>query len=83
MGEPTEENLKLSDMISFYWANFARSGDPNGPDLPEWPAFSEEDQKVMVFDTAPSARPLPILDRLKVFDSYFARLRGESEKQPK
>jgi para-nitrobenzyl esterase len=83
MGEPTEEDLKLSDMISSFWVNFARSGDPNGPGLPEWPAFSEDDQKVMIFDTAPSVRPLPILDRLKVFDSYFARLRGESEKQPK
>lgn len=82
MGEPTEEDLKLSDMISSFWINFARSGDPNGPGLPEWPAFSEDDQKVMIFDTAPSARPLPILDKLKILDAYFAGLRGESEKQP-
>ncbi len=79
MGEPKQADLRLSDMISSYWINFARSGDPNGPDLPEWPAFSEDDQKVMVFDTTPGARPVPNLDRLKVFDAYFASLRGKGE----
>ena len=80
MGESKEEDLKLSDMISSYWVNFARSGDPNGPGLPEWPAFSEDDQKVMVFDTAPSARPLPNLDNLKLLDAYFAWRRGEARR---
>ena len=79
-GEPSPEALKLSDMISSYWINFARSGDPNGPDLPAWPAFTEDGQKVMLFDAAPSARPVPKLDNLKVFDAYMAWRRGESEK---
>ena len=79
-GEPEEEDLKLSDMISTYWTNFARSGDPNGSDLPEWPAFNENDQQVMVFDTAPGARPLPNQDRLKVFDAYFSWIRENNEK---
>ena len=57
-------------MISSYWVNFTKTGDPNGPGLPEWPAFSEDDQKVMVFDTAPSPRPVPKLDKLKIFDAY-------------
>jgi para-nitrobenzyl esterase len=79
MGEPKEEDLKLSDMISSYWINFARSGDPNGPGLPEWPAFSEDDQKVMVFDAVPSARPVPHPNRLEALDAYFAWLRGKNE----
>ena len=78
-GEPKAEDLKLSDMISSYWVNFAKSGDPNGPGLPEWPAFKMDDQKAMVFDTAPGARPVPNLDRFKVFDTYFSGLRGKSE----
>jgi len=78
--EPKPEDLQLSDMISSYWVNFAKSGDPNGLNLPEWPAFTENDQKVMVFDAVPSARPVPNVDKLKAFDDYIAWLR-ESEKK--
>jgi para-nitrobenzyl esterase len=80
-GAPKPEDLKLSDRISSYWVNFARSGDPNGPGLPEWPAFTAGDQKVMVFDAAPSARPVPNLDKLKAYDAYIAWLREEAKKK--
>jgi para-nitrobenzyl esterase len=76
-GEPKPEDLKLSDMISSYWVNFAKSGDPNGSGLPNWPAFTEKDQKVMVFDAEPSARPVPNLDKLKAFDAYIEWLRNQ------
>lgn len=32
-----------------YWANFARTGDPNGPGLPVWPAFTPDDRRHMAF----------------------------------
>jgi para-nitrobenzyl esterase len=75
MGEPSAEDLKLSDMISSYWVNFAKTGDPNGLGLPEWPAFAEDNQKVMVFDESPSARPVPNIDKLKAFDAYITWVR--------
>jgi para-nitrobenzyl esterase len=75
------EDLKLSDMISSYWVNFAKTGDPNGPSLPEWPAFEEKDQKVMVFDSGPGARTEPNLEKLKAFDAYFAWLREQVKKE--
>ncbi|XP_055001623.1 carboxylesterase 5A [Sorex araneus] len=36
----TEEEKALSRKMMRYWANFARSGDPNGMGLPRWPAFN-------------------------------------------
>ncbi len=82
-GAPKPEDLKLSDMISSYWVNFAKTGDPNGPGLPKWPAFTENDQQAMVFDATPSARPVPNLDKLKVFDAYISWRREEAKKNVK
>jgi len=79
-GAPKPEDLKLSDRISSYWVNFAKSGDPNGPGLPKWPAFTESDQKAMVFDADSSARPMPNLDKLKAFDAYISWRREEAKK---
>jgi para-nitrobenzyl esterase len=71
-GGSRPEDIALSDLMSSYWVNFAKSGDPNGPGLPAWPAFDEKDMKTMFFDQNPGARPLPNLEKIKAFDGYYA-----------
>ncbi|HEU4391427.1 MAG TPA: carboxylesterase family protein [Blastocatellia bacterium] len=73
----------LSDLMSSYWVNFARTGDPNGAGLPAWPAFTESEQKAMFFDPTPSARPVPNLDKLKAFDAYYAWRREQVKEKAK
>jgi para-nitrobenzyl esterase len=56
----TDADRKLSDLMSSYWTNFAKSGDPNGPGLPQWPAYKPPSYDVMHLhegETGPTASP--------------------------
>ena len=41
----------LSQIVADYWFNFARSGNPNGPGLPNWPAYDSTSNIVQILDT--------------------------------
>jgi len=54
----TAADRKLADTISSYWANFARTGDPNGKGLPQWPAVSPS--SAMAMELGDQVRPIPV-----------------------
>ena len=33
----SKEDIKLAELMQNYWVNFAKNGNPNGDNLPEWP----------------------------------------------
>jgi len=43
----TDQDQALSGLISSYWVNFIRSGDPNGQALPNWSPFKPGGRAVM------------------------------------
>ncbi len=51
------EDRKLSELMGAYWTNFARTGDPNGPGLPQWPVYKSEKWQVMHLDATSAAKP--------------------------
>jgi para-nitrobenzyl esterase len=69
----------MSDLMSSYWVNFAKNGDPNEPGLPAWPAFSAAVQNAMHFDAQPSARPVPNMAQIKALDAYYAWRREQAK----
>lgn len=42
MRQSTDTDAKLSDMVSSYWVNFAKTGDPNSPGLSTWSPFDDK-----------------------------------------
>jgi para-nitrobenzyl esterase len=79
--KPRVEEEKLSDQMQANWINFARTGDPNGKGLPEWPNFTVANQKVMRLDAAPSPQPVPNLKQIEALDAYFAWRREEAKEK--
>jgi len=45
----TDVDLAMLESIINYWANFAKSEDPNGKGLPEWPAYTDTKPQAMHF----------------------------------
>ncbi len=63
-------DLQISRTMMSYWTNFARSGNPNGPGLPAWPAFQGGGSEVMILSNDPAAAPNPDFLRFQFIDGY-------------
>jgi para-nitrobenzyl esterase len=56
-----------------YWTNFAKTGDPNGGDLPKWPVYSPEGGwQVMHLSPQPAAAA----DATRPHDLFLERVWG-------
>jgi para-nitrobenzyl esterase len=69
-----EEDRKLSDAVSTYWVNFARTGDPNGDGLVKWPAWSPASEQALEFGDHINIHSQVNKPGLDFFDSYYHSL---------
>jgi para-nitrobenzyl esterase len=49
-GAGSEEGRQMADRLASAWVAFARTGNPNNPQIPEWPAYDPETKPILVFD---------------------------------
>jgi para-nitrobenzyl esterase len=45
--KPTEAEYELAQKMNQYWINFAKTGNPNGTGLPNWPAYNKQNQDML------------------------------------
>ena len=63
---------ELSEQMSQYWVNFAKTGDPNGEGLPLWPKYDREGEPAIEFATFGTAAASKIREtKLDLFDASY------------
>jgi para-nitrobenzyl esterase len=65
--EPTAADLAMTAKLHGCWVSFAKTGAPLCPDGPAWPAFTAQDDRLMVFAVEPHV------------ESHFRRARYDAQ----
>ena len=55
---------QLAETMSGYWVNFVKTGNPNGKELPPWPAYQSNEKEIIILDENISHKPMPDAERL-------------------
>jgi para-nitrobenzyl esterase len=71
--EPTTEEKELARIMNTYWANFAKTGNPNGNGLPTWPLYDTQNEEILDvgLDGKVVSKPDPRKARFNVIEKAF------------
>jgi para-nitrobenzyl esterase len=69
----TADDYQVSKIMQGYFANFIKTGDPNGAGLPPWPAASQQNGQVMRLDVTTQAEPDQTRARYQYLEQYAAK----------
>ncbi len=70
----SEADRRLADIVSSYWVNFAKDGDPNGKGLATWPLFKDpQSGRAMVLGETQQPEMIPERAKLELYDQLYAR----------
>ena len=71
--QPTADDLRLADVMSSVWAQFAHTGNPNINGLPAWHPYTKENGELMVFDHRCYIRNNPDRELEEIIDRHCFR----------
>lgn len=71
----TPQDRALAETMQRYWTNFARTGDPNGAGLPNWPRFDASQPMEMTLGQPVRTAALTDDARLKRIDRVYGTAR--------
>lgn len=70
-----DSDRKVSALMLGYWTNFAKTGNPNGPGLAEWPVYNAKSRQVMRLNVSPKAEAETNRARYELQDARTVELR--------
>jgi len=80
VGTITSAEQALADAVSATWVAFARTGNPNHPKIPFWPAFNPETRPTMIIDDEFKVVNDPLRDmRIAIHRLCDKRISGATE----
>jgi para-nitrobenzyl esterase len=68
----TDEDRRIADTMSSYWANIVKTGNPNGAGLPDWPAYDARASTVMLLGDSFGMAPIATPERIAFWQRFFA-----------
>lgn len=76
VGPVTAEKQALADKVSTYWANFAKTGNPNGKGLPEWRPYNLQTRPTLMItvDDKPTMVDDPLGRTRRAVAEYKAKV---------
>lgn len=74
-GPATDSFRRTSRAIAAYWTNFAKTGNPNGAGLAEWPRFDERTTRVMTIGKTFAPAIMPDLAAHRLIDEHVEAIR--------
>ena len=70
----SEADRRLADVVSSYWVNFARTGDPNGKGLAHWPAYKDKASgRAMVLGDTQQPETSVAAAKFDLYDALYAK----------
>ncbi|MBL7817395.1 MAG: carboxylesterase family protein [Saprospiraceae bacterium] len=64
----------IAEKMSSYWVNFAKKGNPNGKNLPQWAVYEPNTEGVLIIDKVIVTKPLPTKNQMMFWEQYFANV---------
>jgi para-nitrobenzyl esterase len=76
--KPTDADYEFSDLMASIWTQFAKTGNPNGEGLPQWPAYSSDTEAYMELGVNTGSRAELRIRQMDVIEIAWATRRSNA-----